>query len=43
MEDQLKDAEQQKVSLKKQIETFLNDEHTASSEAARVSKIPNLR
>jgi len=37
METRLKEAEQQKVSLKKQIENFMNDEHTASGEAARVS------
>ena len=35
MEIRLKDAEEQKVSLKKQIETFMNDEHTASGEAAK--------
>src|SRR5438046_2838814 len=36
MEERLKDAEQQKVGLKKQIEAIMNEEHTASGEAARV-------
>ena len=28
MEERLRDAEQQKTSLKKQIENFMNEEHT---------------
>jgi regulator of replication initiation timing len=36
LEDQLKDAERHKADLKKQIENYMNDEHTLNGENAKV-------
>lgn len=40
MEDQLKDAERQKADLKKQIDNYMNDEHTLTGENAKVLRFP---
>jgi putative transposon-encoded protein len=36
MEERLKDAEQQKTSLKRQIENYMNEEHTQNGQSAQV-------
>ena len=43
LEQSLRDAEQQKSALKKQIENYMNEEHTQSSETAKVPPNPNRK
>src|SRR5579859_1923481 len=40
MEERLREAEQQKTSLRKQIDDFLNEEHTQTGQAAQVQQTP---
>jgi len=40
LEQSLHDAEQQKAALKKQIENYMNEEHTQSSESAKAPPPP---
>ena len=42
MEGQLKDAERQKADLKKQIDNYMNEEHTLTGENSKVLPPPIL-